>query len=211
MKYAVVLPSGAILQTGNVANAEDVALQGGLLLSVEAPDSVTDGTHFYDHSEGVFVEYPARPNDRVTFDFTTMEWRDLRTVEQKAADLDRARQAAIAAVNQWAGKQRMQFITDVAGQDMIYTAKEAEAIRWVLEQPDKSDMTEYPFIAAEIGVLAATPLEVAQIWINMAHIWRQEAARTEAIRVKANADIRAAETEDAIEVIITFGLTADIQ
>lgn len=197
MRYAIILTSGAILQTGSVATPEDLEKQGGDLLSVEAPEGVTDSTHWYRRDTGQFVAYPPRPGQWAEFDFQQTRWRDMRTAEQKARDMDRARNIATAMVNEWAGRQRKRFITDAPGQDLVYMAKEAEAARWIADSPDSSDLTGFPLIAAESGIVADSPHEVAQLWLNMAHVWRQEAARIEAARARAVRAIRDAETEDA--------------
>lgn len=92
-----------------------------------------------------------------------------------------ARKQAAAAINQHAGYIRTLFVTDIPAQQMIYLAKEAEALAYLAATP--ADLGQYPLIAAEVGITADTALALAQLWVGTANQWRALAANIEAIRL----------------------------
>lgn len=92
-----------------------------------------------------------------------------------------ARKQAVAAINQHAGQVRTLFITELPAQQMIYLAKEAEALAYLAATP--ADLGQYPLIAAEVGITADTALALAQLWVGTANQWRALAANIEAIRL----------------------------
>lgn len=101
------------------------------------------------------------------------------------ADLTAYRREAIARINEAAGQTRLQFITDIPGQQMLYQAKEQEAAAYLAESPAPADLSNYPLMAAEVGpgLTALTPLDLAQTWLAMAAQWRGVAATIENIRL----------------------------
>jgi hypothetical protein len=113
-----------------------------------------------------------------------------------AADLAAFKAKAIAGINDWAGQQRLALITDLPGQDMIYLRKEAEAKAWMADPAPV--LASYPLIAAELGITADTPDQIAQIWLNMADLWARAAAEIETNRLAAIQQIEAATTEAEI-------------
>lgn len=85
--YAVIAQDGhTILQTGDCPS-DVIAQQGGNLISVEAPDDVTDASHFWDGA--TFVAYPERPGSYHVFDFDSRSWTDPRDAAWYAAERDR--------------------------------------------------------------------------------------------------------------------------
>ncbi len=72
---------------------------------------------------------------------------------------------------------------------MIYLAKEAEAAAFVAGEPG-----DYPFLSAEVGETGETLEQVAQVILNLAAGWRMIGSNIEALRVRANAAVLAAET-----------------
>lgn len=120
-------------------------------------------------------------------------------------DLAGKRVSAIGTVNTRIGSIRAGFVTIAPAQEMIYQGKEAEAIRYLALDPEPDDLSDFPFISAEAGVLAPTAHQVAMIWINMSHIWRQVAATLEAIRIgTANRIESAASCEDIADALDAF-------
>ena len=119
-----------------------------------------------------------------------------RRADSQAEALADAKGAARARLSAHIDAARRSLITPLTGQDMIYLAKEAEALAWVgAEDPALAD---YPLLAAEIGITAPDADQLAQLWLNMAAIWRQTAAQLEAWRLSAGAAVDMAETpEDA--------------
>lgn len=146
---------------------------------------------------GAVHPLPPKPGDSAVFDPAAGAW--VRDAAALAADLGAAKAAAIAKVNAWAGRERAQHITIAPGQDMIYLAKEAEALRY-LADPDPAP-AEYPLICAEVGVTAPDAYQIAQIWAQMAALWRQVAAQIETVRLGTIAQIEAAQTETAVAEI----------
>lgn len=131
--------------------------------------------------------------------------RDQAAIEaREAADLATAKARAIAGINARAGQQRLALITDLPGQDMIYLAKEAEALRYLAETPEPADLSSYPLIAAEVGITAPDAYQIAQIWAQLGAMWRQVAAQIEGARLGAINAITAAEDDAAIRSAIAF-------
>lgn len=92
------------------------------------------------------------------------------------------RDSAIAAINERFGIERMKYISNIPGQDAIYLAKETEATAYLVD-PDPV-LSNYPMIAAEIGVTAPDEYQLAQLWVNMAAQWRYVAAQLEGARMR---------------------------
>jgi len=117
--------------------------------------------------------------------------------EARAAQLESVRVAAIARINAEVGRVREKYITDLPGQDAIYQAKEAEAARYLAEAPETLD--GYPFMAAEVGILAPTAADVAAIWIGMGAHWRTVAAAMEGLRMAATNAVNASDSPAEVE------------
>ncbi len=129
----------------------------------------------------------------------------LITAEDKAARaLADAKAAALARLSAHITEARGAFITDLPGQQMIYQAKEAEARAWIADLVP--DPAAYPLLVAEIGITAPDAHSLAQLWLNMATLWRQTAAALEAVRLSTAAAIEAAETVEQVELAVS-GLT----
>ncbi|WP_119309627.1 hypothetical protein [Cohaesibacter haloalkalitolerans] len=127
----------------------------------------------------------------------TIDLGQLITPEAKQAfSLERAKSIALDVINTRIEKKRAALLTDMVGQEMIYLAKEAEAKAW--QAATNPDLADYPLLAAEVGITADDADALAALWLSMADQWRQTAAILEAIRLKAKADIGAAETLDAV-------------
>jgi len=110
--------------------------------------------------------------------------------------LPEAKAQAVAQLNSAVAMVRGKYITVLPGQEMIYMAKEAEAISYLATLPET--LTDYPFLVKEIGITAPTAYELAQLWINMATLWRPVAAEIEGIRQSTiQLIVAAADTEDA--------------
>ena len=108
--------------------------------------------------------------------------RNQASLAQLAADrLAVAREAAVAEINAWAAQERLAYITVMPGQEMIYMAKEAEARAWLADPAP--EMAAYPLLAAEVGITAPDAYQLAQLWVNLATLWRVAAARIEGERL----------------------------
>jgi hypothetical protein len=138
-----------------------------------------------------------------------LQAREGETVEEGYAEqievpevvpLDRVKARAVARINANASSLRGQYITVIPGQEMIYLAKEAEAVRYLAETPETLD--GFPMLAAEVGITAPTAYELAQLWANMSALWRQVAAQIETARLTAIYAIEAAEDAAAVDAIV---------
>lgn len=193
--YAVI--SGAmILRTGQCPDSMLYLQARDGETAIETDGTIGDDTHYF--MDGEFREYPPRPSDRHEFDFASGAWIDPRDAEQveadAAADLAAAKSAAVAAVNGAAGLARLRFVTDAPGQSMTYAAKQAEALAWIAAaQP--ADLTDYPWLAAEVGITAPTAAALASLWLTMAAQWAAAGSQIEAVRMTAISAIGAATTE----------------
>lgn len=122
--------------------------------------------------------------------------------------LGAAQASARAAVNAVRGEVRLHFITALPGQDMVYLQKEREARDWVagraleVNAPDPAD---FPHLAGEVGVTAPDMDGVAQVYLNMAALFRRVSAVIEREVLTALTRIDAATTsEDATAAAAAF-------
>ena len=116
-----------------------------------------------------------------------------------AEAMTRAKLAARARINTASGQARLALVTDIPGQTAIYQAKEAEARAFLAAGGDVATPETYPLLIAEIGITAPTAYQLAQVWVGMAHLFRQAAAASERARLTAIAAVDAAQDEDALE------------
>lgn len=121
------------------------------------------------------------------------------SVSDPAEVLADALRRALDRVHQAVSTARTRYITDLPGQSMIYLAKEAEARAWLAAAAP--DIADYPLLAAEVGITAPDPDDLAQLWLNLAAIWRAAAASLEAIRLTAPARLAAATDPDAVRTV----------
>lgn len=136
-----------------------------------------------------------------------VDWDQMITAAEAAlAALATARAAARARLTAHITTARAALITVLPGQDIIYQAKEAEARAWIAATTAEGEPTptldDYPLLAAEIGLTAPDAHSLAQLWLNMAQLWRQAAAELEALRLGVGAAIDAAETVGEVEAAL---------
>lgn len=125
--------------------------------------------------------------------------------EQLLADAKAGARAHLTAAISAA---RTAMITDLPGQDMIYLAKEAEARAWVAaEEPDLAD---FPLLSAEIGITAPDAASLAQLWLNLATLWRAAAADLEALRMAVGGAIDAAASVEDVEAALAILASAEL-
>jgi hypothetical protein len=117
----------------------------------------------------------------------------------KAAAVARARAAARTRFYDAVGRARLAFVTDIPGQQNIYAAKETEARSYLAATPAPATLVAYPLIAAEVGITAPDAYQLAQVWANMAALWKQVAAATERLRMEMSAALDAATSEAEID------------
>lgn len=93
---------------------------------------------------------------------------------------------------------RLRYITGGAGQAMTYQQKAAEAVVLLADVDPQPE--DYPLLAAEIGITAATLLGVAQVVFEAHQGWRQIGAQIEALRLNGKAGVNAAETIEEAQI-----------
>ncbi len=219
MFFAVVDAEGRVLRTGGcAASALGVQAEREGEWVVEHPGGVLAATHRY--QDGAFVPLPERPGPWAVFDYATGVWTDPRDAEDHAQALKQVRADAIAEVNRVSGDLRSAFITVIPGQEMLYLLKEREAIRWLQEASDHDqepetnpapDLSQFELIAAEVGITAPDATSVAQVYVNMAAMLRQTAARLETLRLGTIAVMEGASDTAAIEAALAQFLTVAAQ
>jgi hypothetical protein len=116
-------------------------------------------------------------------------------------DLKNRRSSALFYLRNKVSNARTKYISDFPGQDAIYQAKENEAVAYLAAT--NPVLSDYPLLEAETGITAATPTELANLWITLAQQWRSIAAQLEAARMTANASIASAATVADIEAALT--------
>ena len=135
--------------------------------------SITNGFEIIDPPVAP-PEVPEEP------DRTLDEWKGLLTMK-----IDSDAEAA-----------RLRYITAGSGQAMTYQQKAQEAAA-VLADPSPT-LENYPLLAAEVGITAATIQEVAQVVDGAFQAWRVVGGRIEGLRLGGKAAVAAATTvEDA--------------
>lgn len=136
-----------------------------------------------------------------------VDWSRRETASARsAAELIDRRASAFAIIKAAAGAARAKYISTIPGQEMIYLAKEREAVAYLAGEPG-----DYPFLAAEVGETGETIEQVAQVILNLAAAWRVIGAGIEALRVRANAAVHAAEDVEAVDAalaVFTEGIAA---
>jgi len=147
--------------------------------------------------DGQIVDMPAKPSATHVFDYVIKEWVEGRTLAE-------ARETAIKTLNKQIVLVRAKYITIIPGQESIYQAKEAEAVRYIADATP--DVANYPLISAEIGITATTAYEIAQIWLYMSEQWRTIAATLEAIRLTAKDSVMNAVDVNGVDAVLAVAL-----
>jgi hypothetical protein len=125
-----------------------------------------------------------------------------------AKDLAFLRYLAEQRIEAAAAATRGRFATP--GKHAIYQEKREEARAYLraVQRNDPIDMDDYPYLAAETGITAATPGALAQLWIDRDAAWKQAAPLVEKLSVRAKALARAARGPAEIEQEVQAALAA---
>jgi hypothetical protein len=197
--YTIHDADGRILCSGDcpasMLGVQSAGYDGGILL-LEASDP---RSHYV--SNGQVVDMPPRPGPSFAFDPATGEWSETRSLADAKAQ-------GVKAINRAAAALRGQYITVIPGQEMIYLAKEAEAVRYLAETPEPATLEGYTMLAAEVGITAPTAYELAQLWANMSALWRGIAAQIETARLGAIYQIETAPDAAAVDAIVAAAVAA---
>ncbi|WP_375227491.1 hypothetical protein [Roseobacter sp. S98] len=127
-----------------------------------------------------------------------------RSLDSLLLEFGGVRKRAIAEVTDGIRVVRLQFVTDLPGQEMLYLRKEAEAQKFLAELITPTDLTNWPLVAAEVGITAPTAYEVAQVYVNLGAMWEATAAALETIRLGAVVSIEAATTSAEVDAALSL-------
>ena len=100
----------------------------------------------------------------------------------KSIDILRAEH--LAKIDELTGQARLKYITSAPGQDIIYALKRDEATKYVAAGYP-SDLTDYPFIAAESTATLKTPTQVVDTILAKCQAWITAGAVIDAQKQKA--------------------------
>lgn len=132
---------------------------------------------------------------------------DLETLELTVTDLAPIKAAAVARVNDLAGRARAPFITDIPGQEMLYSdkAQEARDVLAMLDAGGQPDPLDFPFLQMEVELRPDVPdLPAAAVFIlGRARALRQVGAPLERLRLGASLQIEAASTAAEVEAAVS--------
>ncbi len=144
---------------------------------------------------GAFIEIESLPADLSS----------LRVVEGEVQiwSLDRDKAILVQEINETIGALRMQFITAIPGQEMLYLMKAQEAQSYLSQASEPSDLTGFPLMAAEVGLTCPTAYELAQLWANMSAMLTQIAAQLEQLRLFYIAAVREAISPTSLNDLMT--------
>ena len=115
-----------------------------------------------------------------------------------ARALDAARVVAVDRINTTIGDVRKRFVTDIPGQEALYLEKRDEAVAYLDATPEPANLADYALLASEVGITAPTAYQLAQVWINRAHLFRLVGGLTETLRMTAINAVTAAPDDAAI-------------
>lgn len=104
--------------------------------------------------------------------------------------IDTLKLTLTAKVDADAEAARLQWITPGSGQALTYEQKRAEAERMATDPAPKP--TDYPLLAAEVGITAETLTAVGTLVRARAAAWTAIAAQIESLRLQAKAAVMAA-------------------
>jgi hypothetical protein len=118
--------------------------------------------------------------------------------------LAKAKSDAIATVNEEVGRARLPYLTDIPGQQAIYTEKAAEAVAYVAMNPAPETLVDFPLMAAEVMITAPSPWQLAQVWLNMQAQLRLVGAQSEQLRLGTQLAINEAVTLDEVRGVMVI-------
>jgi hypothetical protein len=142
-------------------------------------------------------------NDQA-FDFNGNQSAEIDTAVQLIIDnysqLPEAQKESINLVNTKAGETRTKYVTNIPFQEAAYQAKEADVRRYKANGYP-SDLTLYPFVAAEADATGLSATQAANDVIIQADQWLMLNAEIERLRRKASVEIGAETDWQQVAVI----------
>lgn len=126
------------------------------------------------------------------------------TVVRVAKNLALVRYDAERAIDDAADQTRARFATP--GKHTIYDKKLQEATRYldaIAAGKTPADLTKFPYMRREVGSgkTAATPEELANLWVTMNAQWEQVSPIIEDISITAKAQVKTARSRAEINAI----------
>lgn len=199
IRYAILDAAGLVIGTGEALTTDEMigSAPPGCTTTGLGDDEYPVPMADYLGADERFHPLPPRPGPWAVWDGG--EWTDPRTADDLEAELIAARLASVAAINAASGPIRRLYVTDIPGQEALYLMKEAEARAWVASA--NPDATQFPLIAAEVGITAPTADEVAQVYLNLAAIYTVAAAQLETVRLGHIAQAETAPTAEAAAAV----------
>lgn len=180
MKYALVSPNGEVDCISEVMGAEADLPEGAILLPDDFPFGSDPGRLYV--KGGELKLRSKRPGPFFYWDVDTETWQ---------ADSIEARTYFLSEVDHKAEAERAKHITPGSGQAMTYEQKYREALAG-----------DGLLLQAEAEALDKTVAEVASEVLAAHAAWQVAGAHIEALRLKAKADVRAAESPAEMHTIV---------
>lgn len=98
-----------------------------------------------------------------------------RSEDSKGTPLRQAKARAAAEVAAITDAVRRKYVPAIAGQELTYQEKEAQALAFLAAEPEPQEAGEvYTFIFAEVAITAQTPRGVAEAILEQAAAFRSQ-------------------------------------
>ena len=149
---------------------------------------------------------PPRPGPFHDLDRSDPDPANWVWVESPTRAVDELATAVLAAethVDASIATARRFFITDIPGQEMTYQEKKIEAVSFLSQSPEPSDLTPFPYIAAEAAALSVTAVEVANTYATLSAQWSAVGVQLEALRVSSKSKAAAAADLGAVALVLS--------
>lgn len=118
--------------------------------------------------------------------------------------IQRQRREARQEIDAAAAESRMRYLTRLPGQDMVYTAKLAQALAYITAQTADPAATVPAYVAADVAVMGGTALAAAQAIVAAAEAFHagpgpqiEQARRAGKLAVQAAGDADQIQTAQA--------------
>ena len=125
---------------------------------------------------------------KIDGNFVTSNDTEVQSIIDNYEPLPELQKQFTDVVNKTAGEARTRYVTDIPFQEAAYQAKEADVLRYRADGYP-SDLTLYPFTAAEANATGKTPQDAADTIIAQANGWVFLSSEIERLRRKANIEI----------------------
>lgn len=136
------------------------------------------------------------PGDYHSFNISSETW-----IDNSLERLPEIKLKASKIVSDKCSTIRSLYITDVKGQEVVYTMKRDEAVSYLNDSDP--DLSNYPLIAAEIGITGPDAYSVAQIYINMNVMFVRALAALENIRLITVTAIETSATKSDVDAALS--------